>query len=200
MKSIGIVCEYNPFHNGHIYHINKIKEMFPDSVIILVMSGSFTQRGDASIINKWNKTKIALNHNIDLVIELPFIFTNQSADTFAFGACSILNYLKVDYLVFGSESDNIDYIKNIVNIEDNKKYQEKVKELLDNGINYPTALSKALNTSIDLLVGNDIQNLLEQKVGNVETEIIKNNKFQKIIISVLSIIVVLFILAFILLA
>ena len=144
MKSIGIICEYNPFHNGHIYHINKIKEMFPDSVIILVMSGNFTQRGDASIINKWNKTKIALNHNIDLVIELPFIFTNQSADTFAFGACSILNYLKVDYLVFGSESDNIDYIKNIVNIEDDKKYQEKVKELLDNGINYPTALSKAL--------------------------------------------------------
>lgn len=144
MKSVGIICEYNPFHNGHIYHINKIKEMFPDSVIILVMSGSFTQRGDASIINKWNKTKIALNHNIDLVIELPFIFTNQSADTFAFGACSILNYLKVDYLVFGSESDNIDYIKDIVNIEDDKKYQEKVKELLDNGINYPTALSKAL--------------------------------------------------------
>ena len=144
MKSIGIVCEYNPFHNGHIYHINKIKEMFPDSIIILVMSGNFTQRGDASIINKWNKTKIALNHNIDLVIELPFIFTNQSADTFAFGACSILNHLKVDYLVFGSESDNIDYIKNIVNIEDNKKYQEKVKELLDNGVNYPTALSKAL--------------------------------------------------------
>ena len=144
MKSIGIICEYNPFHNGHIYHINKIKEMFPDSIIILVMSGNFTQRGDASIINKCNKTKIALNHNIDLVIELPFTFTNQSADTFAFGACSILNHLKVDYLVFGSESDNIDYIKNIVNIEDDKKYQEKVKELLDNGINYPTALSKAL--------------------------------------------------------
>ena len=57
MKSVGIICEYNPFHNGHIYHINKIKEMFPDSVIILVMSGSFTQRGDASIINKWNSIK-----------------------------------------------------------------------------------------------------------------------------------------------
>ena len=99
MKSIGIICEYNPFHNGHIYHINKIKEMFPDSVIILVMSGNFTQRGDVSIINKWNKTKIALNHNVDLVVELPFIFTNQSADTFAFGACSILNYLVVNQII-----------------------------------------------------------------------------------------------------
>ena len=91
MKIIGIIAEYNPFHLGHLYQINKIKEIYPDSIIIAIISTNFTQRGDISIINKWNKTKIALNHNIDLVIELPFVFTNQSADTFAFGACSILN-------------------------------------------------------------------------------------------------------------
>ena len=113
MKTIGIICEYNPFHNGHIYHINKIKEMFPDSTIVLVMSGNFTERGDASIINKWDKTDVALNNGIDLVIELPFVFATQSADIFAYGACSILNYLKVDYLVFGSESGDIDMLKNI---------------------------------------------------------------------------------------
>ena len=64
MKRIGIICEYNPFHNGHLYHLNKIKELYPDSIIILVMSGNFTQRGDASIINKWDKTTIALEYGV----------------------------------------------------------------------------------------------------------------------------------------
>ena len=86
MKKVGIICEYNPFHNGHKYHIEKIKEMYPDSLIILVMSSSFTQRGDISILNKWEKTEIALNHNVDLVVELPFEFSTQGADIFAKGA------------------------------------------------------------------------------------------------------------------
>ena len=144
MKTIGIICEYNPFHNGHLYHINKIKEMFPDSMIILVMSGNFTQRADASIINKWDKTEIALKNNIDLVIELPFEFTCQSADLFAYGAVSILNKLKVDYLVFGSESNDIDMINSIADIQLSKEYNDKVKNLLKTGINYATCLSKAL--------------------------------------------------------
>ena len=70
MKSVGIICEYNPFHNGHLYHLNKVKEMFPDYTIVLVMSGNFTERGDVSIINKWDKTDIALHYGVDLVIEL----------------------------------------------------------------------------------------------------------------------------------
>lgn len=144
MVTVGIIAEYNPFHNGHLYHINKIKEMFPDSRIVLVMSGNFTQRGDASIINKWDKTKIALQNNIDLVVELPFEFACQSADIFAYGACTILNYLKVDYLIFGSESGNIDMLKEIADIQTSDKYQSIVKKYLDDGINYPTAMSKAL--------------------------------------------------------
>ena len=144
MVTIGIIAEYNPFHNGHLYHINKIKQMFKDSTIVLVMSGNFTQRGDASIINKWDKTEIALNNNIDLVVELPFEYTCESADTFALGACTILNYLKVDYLVFGSESNDIELIKNIANTQLDKKYDLKVKEYINKGINYATALSKAL--------------------------------------------------------
>lgn len=144
MVNVGIIAEYNPFHNGHIYHINKIKEMFPDSRIILVMSGNFTQRADASIINKWDKTKIALKNNIDLVIELPFEFSCQSADIFAYGACRILNYLKIDYLVFGSESGDIDMLRKIADIQTSNKYQNLVKRYLNDGINYPTALSKSL--------------------------------------------------------
>ena len=145
MDTIGIICEYNPFHNGHLYHINKIKEMFPNSMIVLVMSGNFTQRGDASIINKWDKTEIALKNNIDLVIELPFKYVNQSADTFALGAITILNYLKVDYLVFGSESGDIDMLKNIAKVQLSKKYNELVKKYNKEGITYATSLSKSLN-------------------------------------------------------
>ena len=83
MKTIGLIAEYNPFHNGHLYQLKKIKELFPDSLIILVLNGYFTQRGNISIETKEAKTKIALENNIDLVIELPFIFGTQSSDTFA---------------------------------------------------------------------------------------------------------------------
>ncbi len=145
MVSIGIVAEYNPMHNGHIYQIKKIKDMFPESTIVLVLSGNFTQRGETSIIDKWKKTEIALDNDIDLVIELPFYFATQSADIFARGSMQLINYLNVDYLVFGSEAGDINLLKNIANIQMSNKYNNKVKEYLKEGINYPTALSRALN-------------------------------------------------------
>ena len=145
MKKIGIICEYNPFHNGHLYHISKIKEMFDDSLIILVMSGNFTQRGEASIIPKYSKCDIALLSGIDLVIELPFIFATQSADVFAKTSIEILDKLNVDYVVFGSETNDINKLTMFAKTQiNNKKYDKLVKEYLDKGVNYPTALSKAL--------------------------------------------------------
>lgn len=143
---IGIICEYNPFHNGHIYHIEKIKEKYPDSTIVLVVDSFFTERGDISVLDKRGKTEIALNNNIDLVVELPFCFATQSADIFAYGAISILNKLNVDLLIFGSESDNIDALKETALTElADDKYDNVVKDFLDEGVNYPTALSKALD-------------------------------------------------------
>lgn len=159
MKSVGIICEYNPFHNGHLYHLNKVKEMFPDFTIILVMSGNFTERGDMSIINKWDKTDIALHYGVDLVIELPFVFASQSADIFARGSIQILNSLNVDYLVFGSESNDINKLIEMAKIQlDNKKYNSLVKDYMSEGINYPTALSKALYdlTGKKIIKPNDI--------------------------------------------
>ena len=146
---IGIICEYNPFHNGHIYHINKIKELYPDSTIILVVDSNFTERGDISVLDKIAKTEIALENNIDLVVELPFVFATQSADIFAYGAISILNKLDVDMLIFGSESNDIDALKKaaLTQIEDND-YNNMVKDFLNDGTNYPTALAKALNMMI----------------------------------------------------
>ena len=150
---VGIICEYNPFHNGHLHMINEIKKMYPNSTIICVMSGSFTERGDVSIINKWKKTEIALNYDIDLVIELPFVYATQSSDYFAYGAIKILNSLKVDKLVFGSETNDIELFKKIVNIQlNNKDYDNKVKKYIDEGLNYPTAMSKAIKDIIDFKV------------------------------------------------
>ncbi len=146
MNIIGIICEYNPFHNGHLYHIKKVKEMYPNSLIILIMSGYFTERGEVSIVNKINKTKIALSHYIDLVVELPIMYSSQAADTFAYRSIEILNHLKIDTLVFGSESNNIELLTKIANIQLNDQdYQTRVKNYLDQGLNYPTSLAKALD-------------------------------------------------------
>ena len=146
MNVIGIIAEYNPFHLGHLYHINKIKEMYKDSIIIAIVSSCFTQRGDISILNKWDKTNIALNNGIDLVIELPYFYAGQSSDIFAQGAVTILNYLHIDTLVFGIESDNIDNIKIVSDIQlNNENYNNIVKKYLNIGYNYPTSLNKAIN-------------------------------------------------------
>lgn len=145
MKIIGIIAEYNPFHNGHLYQINKIKEVYPDSLLVAVVSSSFTQRGDISIMNKWDKTKVALDNNIDIVIELPFCYATQSSDIFAKGAITILEKLEIDTLVFGTESDNLDIIKEVADLQlTNTDYDKELKEYLSKGLNYPTATNKAI--------------------------------------------------------
>ena len=130
MHVIGIIAEYNPFHNGHLYHINKIKELYPDSLLVLVTSGYFTQRGHISVLDKETKTRIALDNNIDIVLELPVIYSTQSSDIFAHQAITILNELKIDTLVFGSESNDIELLKSIVNKQSTKEYEDKVKQYL----------------------------------------------------------------------
>ena len=146
MHIIGLIAEYNPFHNGHLYQINKIKEMYPDSIIIAVVSSCFTQRGDVSVLNKWNKTQIALDNNIDIVIELPFVYATQGSDIFAKGAITILEKMKIDTLVFGTESDNLDIINLIADTQiNNPNYNIIVKKYLNKGINYPTATNNAVN-------------------------------------------------------
>ena len=96
---IGIICEYNPFHNGHLYHLNKVKEMFPNQVITLVLVGNFLNRGEVSVVEKYDKTKLVLDYGVDLVVELPTCFAIQAADIYAYGAITILDNLNCDYLV-----------------------------------------------------------------------------------------------------
>ena len=159
MEKIGIICEYNPFHNGHIYHLEKIKEMFPDSLITLVVSSSFTERGEVSFLTKWDKTRLALKYGVDLVIELPFPFATSSADIFASYSVSILEHLDMDYLIFGSETNDIDAFMNLARcMLYNKEYDILVKKFLDLGNSYPASVSKALYdlTNTKLIYSNDI--------------------------------------------
>lgn len=172
MHIIGLIAEYNPLHLGHIYQINKIKELYPDSIIILVTNSTFTQRGEISILNKWSKTKLCLDNNIDLVFELPFAYATQSADIFAKGSLEILNHLQIDTLIFGSESNNINTLTTIAKAQlNNKEYDDKIKKYLDKGYNYPTAMSKAIKdiTNLTITEPNDLLGISYIK------EIIRNN-------------------------
>lgn len=156
MESIGIICEYNPFHNGHIYHLEKIKEMYPNSILVLVLNGYFLERGEICILTKEEKTKLALLYGVDIILELPVLFGTQSADCFAESSLTILNHFKVKKLIFGSELNNTNTLKEIVNKINSPIYQEKVKKLLKTGLNYPTALAKAIDINVDFNHPNDL--------------------------------------------
>lgn len=149
MEIIGLIAEYNPFHNGHLYQINKIKEMYPNSIIILVLNGFFLERGIISLESKEEKTKLALKYGVDIVLELPFVYGSQSSDIFASYSLKILNNLHINKLVFGSESNNIKMLIDTAKYQLTDEFNEKVKEYLDQGINYPTALNKAGLNNID---------------------------------------------------
>ncbi len=145
-KAVGIICEFNPLHNGHIYFINEVKKMYPDRVIVLVLNSYFLQRGEPSVISKENRVNLALEYGVDLVLEQPVFFGTQSADTFAECAITLLELLKVNTLVFGSECNDKNKLFEIANKQlTDPEFNEIIKENLKQGINYPTAVAKACN-------------------------------------------------------
>lgn len=149
---LGIVAEYNPFHNGHLYHIQKTKELTGAKYVVCVMSGNFVQRGNTSIVDKWKKAQMALANGVDLVIELPTVYSVSSAESFATGAVKILDNLGiVDTMSFGTETDDFAALNNIANVltEEPREYVNILKEELKKGDSFPkareTALIKFLN-------------------------------------------------------
>ncbi len=178
MNIIGLIAEYNPFHNGHLYQINKIKEMYPDSIIVCVMSSSFSQRGEISVLNKWDKTEIALKNNIDIVLELPYFFTVQSSDIFAHAALQILNEFKIDTLVFGTETDNID---DLIKFTKNKKDDELFKEYMAMGSSYPASLSASskniINSPNDILATSYIREIIKNNYSIKPINIKRTNDY-----------------------
>jgi predicted nucleotidyltransferase len=143
MKAVGVIVEYNPFHNGHDFHLQAAKEAAQADLAIAVMSGNFLQRGEPALVSKWYRTKMALMNGVDLVVELPYQFATQKAETFANGAVSILNAIGCDSLCFGSESGDLTtFLQTIDYLEEHRTlFDEKIKMNIKTGVSYPKALS-----------------------------------------------------------
>lgn len=145
MNICGIICEYNPFHNGHLHHIEQTKKNFEATHIIAVMSGNFTQRGDVAIVDKYKRAETALKNGVDLVIELPVAYALGSAEQFAQGAIHLLNSLGcVNMLSFGSESGDIGALNEAAGAVIYTQESEEFHNLMKNGLTYPAALQKAM--------------------------------------------------------
>ncbi len=144
MKVAGIIVEYNPLHNGHLHHILETRKKSNCDYLIAVMSGNYTQRGEVAMIDKFSRTKMALQNHVDLVIELPFVFSVQSADIFAYTSVAILNHLKVDEIYFGSESGNIEELVELSNILASEEYNTLILKYSKEGNSYPTSSALAV--------------------------------------------------------
>ena len=145
MLKIGIVAEYNPFHNGHLYQIRKIKELFGEDVlIVVVISGDFVQRGEISFLDKWEKTHVSLGCGVDLVVELPLYYSIQNAEIFSRMATKILDYLGIDIQVFGAEEENIEVLQKVLELQKRQDYKDKLMEYMKKGNSYSTSQRLAL--------------------------------------------------------
>ena len=145
---LGIVSEYNPFHNGHLHHLEVSKQLTNTDFTVAVMSGNFVQRGDTSIVDKWTKAEMAIKSGVDLVIELPTVYAISSAENFADGAVKILNSLGVvDYISFGSEIGEISPLNDVASIlyREPKEFQSLILAQLKSGLSYPKAREIALS-------------------------------------------------------
>ncbi|MDO5555098.1 MAG: nucleotidyltransferase [Clostridia bacterium] len=145
-KILGIIAEYNPFHYGHLYHIQQSKKLINPDYTVCVISGNFVQRGEPSLIDKWSKTQIALKYGFDMVIELPTVYSISSAENFAEGAIKILDVFDDVTLSFGSEVGDLSILNEFVDIlwNEPKEYLTILRHELAKGISYPKARDNAL--------------------------------------------------------
>ena len=145
LLKIGIVAEYNPFHNGHLYQIRKIREIFGKDVFIaVVVSGDFVQRGEISFLDKWEKTQVNLECGVNLVAELPLYYSIQNAEIFSKMATRILDYLGMDIQVFGAEEENIEVLQKVLDLQKRQDYKDKLMGYMKKGNSYSTSQRLAL--------------------------------------------------------
>ncbi|MFR1777684.1 MAG: nucleotidyltransferase [Clostridia bacterium] len=186
-KVLGIIAEYNPFHNGHLLHLEKSKKICDAQYSVCVMSGNFVQRGNTSIVNKWIRAEMALKSGVDLVLELPTVYSISSAENFAEGAIKLLNSLKiVDTISFGSENSDINVLNRISSVlhEEPKQYLEFLNSESKKGLSFPKARENAI-----LLYLNDKKylNILNQPNNTLAIEYLKALKKYKSHISPISV-------------
>ncbi|ULT58477.1 nucleotidyltransferase [Neobacillus drentensis] len=164
MNAVGLIVEYNPFHNGHAFHLAASKEAAGAEVVIAVMSGNFLQRGEPALVSKWYRTKMALLNGVDIVFELPYMFAVQKAEIFASGAISILDAAGCDSVCFGSESGELSSFTQTIDFMNEQKQQleENIHRFIATGVSYPKAVSLAYhqlsdyNSYLDLAKPNNI--------------------------------------------
>lgn len=173
MNITGIITEYNPFHNGHKFHLEESKKQTKSDGTICIMSGNFVQRGGPAIIDKWKRTEMALSNGVDLIIELPTFYAVSSAEFFAKGAVSILNSLNiVNNLFFGSEIGDAKALSEIakVLVSEDKRFQNILKENLSLGLTFAKAREKSL---IEYLNSSEINNIITSSNNILGIEYIK---------------------------
>ena len=167
MNLLGLVVEYNPFHNGHKYHLEKSKELTNATHTMAIMSGSFLQRGEPALFDKYTRAEIAVKNGVDLVIELPTLYSCQSAEIFSHGAIATLNSLNcVNSVCFGSEEGNVEILRTIAEIlvREPEEFKSSLKKYLDDGLVFPIARSKSL---YDYINKNNLLSLKEEEFQQV---------------------------------
>ncbi len=176
---LGIIAEYNPFHNGHLYQLHKSIELVNAKRTVLILSGNFVQRGDCALIDKWKRTEMALKNGVDLVIELPVLYSISSAENFASGAIKILNSLKVvNYLSFGSECGSIETLLKFANVLSSEppEFKALLQHELSKGISFPKARENALLLYLnDIRKYSNILNCPNNTLGIEYLKALKNN-------------------------
>ena len=177
MKAVGLVTEYNPFHNGHLYHLNKAMELTGADISVAVMSGDFVQRGEPAVLDKYTRASMALNSGVNLVIELPVNYAVSSAESFAAGALKVLDYIKADSIAFGSESGDIEGLSELAHIlcDNEDMLYKEISKYTANGISYAAARQK----TVEKLTDKDTAEMLTSSNNILAVEylkaIIKNN-------------------------
>lgn len=173
-KSVGIIAEYNPFHNGHLYHLNKSKELTDAKITIAAISGNFVQRGKIAMADKWQRAEAAVKCGADLVVEIPVVFACNSAPYFAKAGVEILENLGVDFISFGSESGNIDELYELDRAMEtlNEDIEGFIKEKVKEGLSCPRARREA----VDKLIGEKGALILDKPNNILALEYIKAMK------------------------
>jgi predicted nucleotidyltransferase len=164
MKAVGVIVEYNPFHNGHAFHLAEAKKTSGAEIAIAAMSGNFLQRGEPALVSKWTRTKMALAAGVDIVFEIPYQYATQQAEIFANGGVSLLSAAGCDSICFGSEDGNIEAFEETYSFmkKNDGFFQQKVNDHIQKGVSYPKALSLAFtdlfpeDTLVDLTKPNNI--------------------------------------------
>lgn len=167
MKIVSLIVEYNPFHNGHLYHLNKSLEKTNATHSVAIMSGNFLQRGEPSLFDKFTKSEIAVKNGVDLVIELPTLFSCQSAENFSSGAIKLINSLNcIDSVCFGSEEGDINKLFSISSIlvDEPLEFKIKLKEYLDKGVLFPVARSNSL---FDYINNNNLLDISKENLFDI---------------------------------